>query len=79
MHFLLGGLFWRLQAAVGSTAGLNQNIGVIGVEACSSFRVSRTHIYAIVFTKCIYLCRSDVKVHGEEPRTLCCVEMKQSM
>jgi len=37
MHFFfLGGLFWRLQEAVGSAAGLNQNIAVVGVAACSS-------------------------------------------
>jgi hypothetical protein len=61
MHFLLGGLFWRLQEAVGSAAGLNQNIAVTRVAACSSFRVSCTHIYAFIFTNFIYLCRSDVR------------------
>jgi hypothetical protein len=53
--FLLGGLFWRLQETVDSFAGLNQNIAVIGVAACSSYRVSYTHICAFIFATCSYL------------------------
>ena len=61
MHLLLGGLFWRLQETVGSAAGLSQNIAVIGVAAYSNFIDSCMHIYAFIFTNCIYLYRSDVR------------------